>query len=104
MFALLAFCTQLARLPDRVKDRGSYRKPKVQKMAEITGFCLLYGHTLTQPVSHYTTTKVQILPLAYLGERCAQKEMHSREAEKRVFPFSELFSNGGWLIRKHKFS
>ena len=35
MFALLAFCTQLDRLPDRATDRAAYQKPKVQKMNEI---------------------------------------------------------------------
>ena len=35
MFAFMAFCTQLARLPDRATDRGAYKKPKVQKMDGI---------------------------------------------------------------------
>ena len=30
MFALLAFCTQVARLPDRAMDREAYKKTKVQ--------------------------------------------------------------------------
>ena len=35
MFALFAFCTQMAQLPDLATDRGAYKKPKVKKMDGI---------------------------------------------------------------------
>ena len=35
MFALLAFCTQLDRLPNRETERVAYQKPKVKQMNEI---------------------------------------------------------------------
>ena len=42
MFALMAFCTHSAWLPDRATDRVAYKKPKVQKITEITELCRLY--------------------------------------------------------------
>ena len=38
---LMAFCTQLAKLPKRMMERAVYKKPKLPKTNEITELCHL---------------------------------------------------------------